>query len=93
MKFQLRAEDRRAVDLILDRAAGAREGHAVYAAADPSLSERVARAQRLLNLLNVLPEPELPPGLVGRTMRLIERTAQPHAAETAAPAPERRPMV
>ena len=76
MNLTLREEDRRAVDLLLDRSAiatGHRDGpSSVYATADPSLGERVARAQQLLQLLDSLPAPEPSGDLVARTVRFVE---------------------
>ena len=48
----------------------------MYAAADPSLGERVARAQRLLQLLEWLPDAEPPADLVNKTLRLVEQPAR-----------------
>ena len=88
MNLTLREEDRRAVDLLLDRtsraaaaaAAGDGDGgssRVVYAAADPSLGERVARAQKLLAMLDLLPAADPPEDLVGRTMTQVERAQAP----------------
>lgn len=76
MNFILAKEDRRAVDLLLDRsakAAGNGSGHAVYASADPTLGQRIVRAQRLLQLLELFPGTEPPADLVMRTLRYIEQ--------------------
>jgi len=78
MNLTLREEDRRAVDLLLDRglkAAGNGNGQTVYATADPTLGQRVSRAQQLLQLLEWLPESEPPVDLVGRTLQLVDQSA------------------
>jgi hypothetical protein len=83
MSLQLSQEDQRAVDLLLDRVATAKgngngngqEVQLIYAATDPSLGERAARVQKLLHLLDVLREPEVPAGLADRTVERIERAA------------------
>ena len=88
MNLTLRDEDRRAVDLILDRspkAAGNGSGQTVYATADPSLGHRVSQAQRLLQLLEWLPEGEPPADLVGRTLRRVEQLAHRAAIEDSLP--------
>jgi len=78
MNLTLREEDRRAVDLLLDRSAMAsgngddNAAPSVYATADPSLGERVARAQQVLQLLDWLPAPEPSSDLVARTMRFVD---------------------
>lgn len=83
MNVTLAKEDRRAVDLLLDRGAraagnagngnGNGKGHAVFASADASLGERVARAQRLLQLLELMPGGEPPADLTARTLRFVEQ--------------------
>ena len=84
MNFTLSEEDRRAVDLLLDRSAMASSADgdgaaSVYATADPSLGERVARAQKLLQLLDWLPAPEPSADLVARTVNYVEE-AHRHGA-------------
>jgi hypothetical protein len=80
----LSKEDRRAVDLLLDRSAraaagtggnGNGKGHAVYASADPTLGQRIARTQRLLQLLELMPSGDPPADLVPRTLRFVEQFA------------------
>lgn len=83
MNVTLGKEDRRAVDLLLDRSAraagnggnGNGKGHTVYASADPTLGQRVARAQRLLQLLDLLPAGDPPADLVPRTLQFVEEFA------------------
>ncbi|SRR6266446_3831963 len=80
MNLTLREEDRQAVDLLLDGAAAvvgngnANGGQVVYAVTDASLGERVARTQKLVQLLAVLPQEEPPADLVERTLRFVEDT-------------------
>jgi hypothetical protein len=74
MNVTLREEDRRAVDLILDQGvqAAAADGiGSVYATADASLGQRVARAQEMLHLLDYWPAAEPPVDLASRTVRLV----------------------
>ena len=80
MNVKLRNEDQRAVDLILDRtvkAAGNGNGahHPVYASTDASIAERIGHAQRLLDLLEWMPNSDPPPDLAARTLRFIEHSA------------------
>ena len=83
MNLTLRKEDRRAVDLLLDRSVKASgKGHGdgqsqpVYATADTSLGERVVRAHQLLQLLDWMPTPDPAADLVERTIRLVEEAAR-----------------
>ena len=88
MKLTLGQDDRRAVDLLLDRTAnitGNGKGQSVYAAAESAIGERIAGAQRLLKLLELMPHVEPPQDLVSRTLRRIDREA---AHPTAAIAPQ-----
>jgi len=79
MNLTLGEQDRDAIDLIVDRApqavAGGRGGGspAVYAAADPSMARRVAQAQKVLALLQLLPAAEPPADLLNRTLQFVER--------------------
>lgn len=78
MKPTLGQDDRRAVDLLLDRAAsiaGNGNGHSVYASTDQAMGDRIAGAQRLLKLLELMPEVDPPQDLVSRTLRRIDRMA------------------
>lgn len=73
MKTKLREEDRRALDLMLDRMPAANgKGGAVYAAAQGASQERVARVQEILQVLDLMPAAEPPKDLVDRTMAFIE---------------------
>ena len=83
MDLTLREEDRRAVDLILDRAAmaggngnGGNGGSTSFAIADPSMGERVARVNKLVHLLDAMPQFDPPVDLVERTLRFVESTSE-----------------
>jgi hypothetical protein len=73
------------VDLLLDRTAGITgsgngNGHSVYASAESAIGARIAGAQRLLKLLELMPQVEPPQDLVSRTLRHIDRAgARPGA--------------
>jgi hypothetical protein len=67
------------VDLLLDRtvrAAGNGSGHSLYTSGGPVEGDRVVGAQRLLQLLELMPNVEPPPDLVTRTLRLIDRDSR-----------------
>lgn len=86
MKNKLRDEDRRALDLLLDRgptAASAKAG-VQYAAADMGVRERLPRVQKVLQLLDAMPAIDPPKGLVERTMEFIENPATQRRASRAA---------
>ena len=81
MKLTLGQDDRRAVDLLLDRTAsvtGNGNGHSMYAGAESAIGERIAGAQRLLRLLELMPQVEPPQDLVSRTfaISIARRTAK-----------------
>lgn len=76
MSATLSHEDRQAVDLLLDRSATAGTGAPVFASAAPGMGERVARVQKLLHLLDAMPQVEPPKDLVGRTLRFIDEAEQ-----------------
>ena len=69
---RLTQDDRQAVDLLLDRTAAAGTGTALFASAAPASGDRVARVQKLLHLLDALPQPEPSHDLVARTLRYID---------------------
>ncbi len=79
--MRLRREDRKAVDLLLDRAAvaangnGRGNGQAIYAGNDGAIRERVATVETLLHLLDTWPVTEPPRDLADRTLELIEDPA------------------
>jgi hypothetical protein len=73
MKSKLKDEDRKALDLLLDRGPTAAGRSApVYAAADAGVRERLPRVQKVLHLLDALPAVEPPKDLVAKTMEYIE---------------------
>lgn len=93
MNLTLREEDRSAVDLLLDRsprAAGDGDGNGggatIFASADPSLGQRVAKAQQLLQLLEWLPTSEPSADLVGRTLRVVDQGGRRGAPANQIPA-------
>ncbi|HZL33718.1 MAG TPA: hypothetical protein VFC78_00325 [Tepidisphaeraceae bacterium] len=78
MKIKLRDEDRRAIDLLLDRsaaAAGKATGASVFAVADAAVNARVAPIQKILHLLDAMPAEEPSRNLLARTLRHIERAS------------------
>jgi hypothetical protein len=92
MSLTLRDEDRRALDLLLDRGPAARNGNGaagngngghgnggghVFAAADAVSPQRIDRAQRLLRMLDLLPQPEPAADLAARTLGRLEQTSAP----------------
>lgn len=75
MKIKMRDEDRRAMDLLLDRsvaAAGKSNGSALYAATDGRVRERVSKVEKILQLLEAMPAAEPPKDLVRKTLRYVE---------------------
>jgi hypothetical protein len=86
MKVKLREEDRRALDLLLDRsptAAGKAAGTPIYAAVDGHIRERVIQIEKVLSILDVLPAGDPPRELLARTLRYVEQTPQPALRENA----------
>ncbi|HWE93251.1 MAG TPA: hypothetical protein VG269_04690 [Tepidisphaeraceae bacterium] len=78
MKVKLREEDRRALDLLLDRsptAAGKAAGTPIYAAVDGHIRDRVIQIEKVLNILDVLPAADPPRELLARTLRYVEQPA------------------
>jgi hypothetical protein len=75
--------DRQVVDTLLDwsvtPSTTTKTGFVRPAGGDFDL--RLQRLENLLGLLRHLPEPELPDGLVSRTLRKIEQTAPPVRAD------------
>jgi hypothetical protein len=83
---QLRAEDKHAVDLVLDRSAAAGStGQPSYAQGDSAtVGPRVQRLQHVLQLLELYVASEPPRDLVARTMGRIDSNHQGHALQTPA---------
>lgn len=85
MNAKLRAEDRHAVDLLMDRMASAeRNVDAVYAGAAAPLRPRVERLQRLLQLIDLHEVAEPPRDLVARTLERIDSRSHRHTRHRAA---------
>jgi hypothetical protein len=85
MDLTLREEDRRAVDLLLDGAAlvgSGKGGLHAFAATDPAIGERVARAHKLVHLLDAMPQVDPPSDLLARTLKFVE-SAESLNGETA----------
>ena len=79
----LRDEDRRAVDMLLDRTqrvSGNGDGGQVFVSGDGVSPERLDRAGRLLGMLNLLPQAEPPQDLLARTLRRLDEPAAAAAA-------------
>jgi hypothetical protein len=94
MSATLSDDDRRAVDLLLNREGtrsngtgddngdgGGGGGQAVTANTDGQFHERISRAERLLSLLSQMPASDPPQDLVSKTLRRIEEMA-PRAASS-----------
>jgi hypothetical protein len=76
MNAKLREEDRRAVDLLLDRGmAAAGKAKPVFAVEGGS-QERVLGVQQVLQLLDAMPAAEPSADLVDRTLKFVETAAQ-----------------
>lgn len=74
MSVRLRPEDRRALDLLLDRgaaAAGNGKNGAIYASPHGVSQQRVRSVEKVLQLLEVLPAAEPPRDLVARTLERV----------------------
>ena len=86
MNLTLHPDDRRVIDLLLDRshaaaasdAQGNGKAQTLFAAADPSLAQRLARAQMLLRLLDELGAVDPAPDLLARTLRRVEQAKRGH---------------
>ena len=99
MNLLLKEEDRRAVDLLLDGSLAMSDSsvgiaNRVQLAADPSLGQRVAGAQKVLSLLDLLSHEEPPADLVQSTMHFIDAAvAQGAAYSNLASIPGDRPGI
>lgn len=94
----LREEDRRALDLLLDRgpaASAQADGGALYAGPAGQVSqERVRSAEKVLHLLDLLPDAEPPQDLVARTLRRLGASVPTVAAAPMfAPGQQQQPPV
>lgn len=90
MPKQLSPEDRRAVDLVLDRdSVGA---SAMYASVTNGMGQRMERVERLLSLLGEMEAGDPPADLARRTLdRIHEQQARVHAPVRAPAADQTRP--
>jgi hypothetical protein len=70
MSKKLSDDDRRAVDLLLDRSGNGQASYATPAGA--ALHQRLQNAEKLLQVLAAMPAIDPAPDLVARTMRRIE---------------------
>lgn len=78
MQVMIREQDRRAMDLIMDRsptAASKTEGKSIYAAADIGIRHRVGKIEKVLGLLDNLAAADPPANMLKRTLRLIEESS------------------
>ena len=101
MTLRLRDEDRRAVDLLLDRAAtgtgvnpngagnGNGNGHhgASFSQVSGDVQTRLPAAQKVLQMLEMLPAEEPPKDLLGRTLRRLDAVRADHPSTLRAPQP------
>jgi hypothetical protein len=102
MTLRLRDEDRRAVDLLLDRAAtgsgvhpdgaGNGNGHhghhgASFSQVSGDVQTGLPAVQKVLQVLDMLPAEEPPQDLLGRTLRRVEADRASHPSTLRAPQP------
>ena len=73
MNVTLKKADAAAVDLLLDRSRTATANRPRFAAAAVS-QDRVQSAEKVLGMLQLLPDVEPPQDLVSRTLRRVEQT-------------------
>jgi hypothetical protein len=85
MTTQLRDDDRRAVDVVMDRTPSADGEVGVYVDPGHAPVERIYAVERVLSLLQAMPAAEPAPDLAARTMRWIEKAPRTSPA-AAAPA-------
>ena|SRR5436305_121453 len=89
MSATLREEDRRIVDLLLDRTAavtGDGDAGPVYASADGANGQRVQRVEKLLRLLDLMPDEQAPADLVRRTLQFVDHARhQPASVHSSVP--------
>jgi len=89
MKKQLRDDDAAALDLILDRSRAA--GHGPRFAGVAPGQERLRVAEKVLGLLQLLPDAEPPHDLVDRTLQLVEQSTAVGAGLPLPPIPAPQP--
>jgi hypothetical protein len=74
--MRLRQTDAETVDLLLDRAATAQDGgdsQAAMAFHSSVSNDRVSAVEKVLNLLNVMPDSEPAPDLAKRTLAFVDQ--------------------
>lgn len=74
MSVKLTNDDRCAVDLLLDRD---QSGVCYSSSSSHSVSDRLTHVEKLLHLLDNLPEGEFPADLLGKTMSRCDQAADP----------------
>lgn len=91
MAKQLSPEDRRAVDLVLDRESVG--SNALYAAVTNGMGKRIHAVENLLRMLDTLPAEDPAPNLVSRVMDRIAEAEQGvrHVPSQPSIAPHHRP--
>jgi len=78
MNVKMREEDRRAIDVLLDRsalAAAKTNGSTVYAAVDENVRRRMVSVEKVLSLLENAVAPDPARHLMDRTLRLVEQAS------------------
>jgi hypothetical protein len=102
MTLRLRNEDRRAVDLLLDRAATGSGTHATgagngsansrhpaasFTPVSGGVQARLPAVQKVLQVLDMLPAEEPPQDLLGRTLRRLDAEQAKHPSTLRPPQP------
>jgi hypothetical protein len=77
MSTRLNDDDRRAVDMLLDRQTEPGKSGFV-ASMQPVFTDRLNSVERLLNMLEQIPAAEPPANLVARTLRRVEESDAIH---------------
>ncbi|HET6249996.1 MAG TPA: hypothetical protein VFE47_20060 [Tepidisphaeraceae bacterium] len=74
MKLKMREDDRRAMDVLMDRAVTAlgKPNGTIYAAVDGRLRERVSQVEKVLGILDNMPAADPPRNLLAKTLRFVE---------------------
>lgn len=77
MSLKMREEDRRAMDVLLDRSAVAagKNGVPVYATTDENVRSRIVVVEKVLSLLDQVAAEEPPRHLLDRTLRFVEEAS------------------
>lgn len=73
--MSLQEQDRRAVDILLDRSTVATSGIGTFGGQTPANQDRIQGAQQILQLLDLMPAADPPSDLLSRTLRRIEESA------------------